>query len=731
MMAGLLSQLWARIKEQTTRQRYLESSMRFMEGSGTLGSARPSFNHQSAVKEFNGWVFAAVSLNASAAASVPIRLYVRRTSSNRRRLFASRAVSARTREYIATKSSGLARQKAAEWRDDYEEVTSIHPVMQLLEAANPYQDGYSLSMLKWTYLQLTGNVYFHPVINPVTRVPEELWIMPSQWVSVIPAKRGSDQLIAGYSYGVDQASAKFFAVDEVGHLKLPNPNSLYYGLGRVEAGWQIIQQNKAAHEMDAALFANHARPDYAVIVKAGASKEAFQRMEDELNRKFKGPSNAGRWAKFGGDVQIVPLAWPPKDLGGRAEILEEVASVFGVPIAKLKANDPTYANAAQANVSWLRDTIYPYLKLDEQFLNSWLLPLFDIEDDAFLAYDNPVPEDKALDRDTRIQYVNAGILSRNEARSEIGYEQAEGGDEPTVSAGLVPLSRVGESPYSDPGMMQLGTTRVHTRSIARKTGSADDTPRDESERAIQRLKAGLKKAISSYRNGIVKGISAQVVDRLAMAIDRVPIADYTKIFNQSVAELAESIVPDMLTRAARVGLGKIGASESVWDVTAPEIARYLNNYVVDLARSISVKTEQLLTREIQTGITEGWTVQQFREHIESTPGWTTDGIANRSEMIARTESARAFAEGQIQSWSQVGGVVGKEWLAAPDCCEFCQEAAERFNASSPKLRDVPDGFRVGSVLTVGNQSYVIQHHDILGPPLHPNCRCDLLPILGE
>ena len=121
----------------------------------------------------------------------------------------------------------------------------------------------------------------------------------------------------------------------------------------------------------------------------------------------------------------------PVDIIGDSErVLEEIAAGFGVPISKLLTNNPNRANAEVANRSWLRDTILPYCQMDEEKLNEKLLPMYGIEDDAFLAYDNPVPEDKVFQLNRRTRYVAAGIMTINEARREEGLAPITDGDQP-------------------------------------------------------------------------------------------------------------------------------------------------------------------------------------------------------------------------------------------------------------------------------------------------------------
>jgi hypothetical protein len=223
-------------------------------------------------------------------------------------------------------------------------------------------------------------------------------------------------------YGVDSQHKQIFEPDEVIHFRRPNPGNYFYGLGKVEAAWGCIQANEAVHEMDLATFANQARPDYAVVVKGNPTGDQLDRFQQQVENKLRGTRKNGSFLAMSGDVQFTPLNFPPKDLAGREEIVEEIAAVFGVPVSMLKANDPNLASAQTGFAQWREGTILPLCRMDEEELNQSLLPMFGLEDTHCLAYDNPVPADKAYELQERQTAVAGGWRTPNEARIEEGRE---------------------------------------------------------------------------------------------------------------------------------------------------------------------------------------------------------------------------------------------------------------------------------------------------------------------
>ena len=79
-------------------------------------------------------------------------------------------------------------------------------------------------------------------------------------------------------------------------------------------------------------------------------------------------------------------------------------------------------------------------------------------------------------------------------------------------------------------------------------------------------------------------------------------------------------------------------------------------------------------------------------------------------MVARTETAYADVQGNLEGYRASGVVAKKEWLVSQD--EVCPEC----EALDGKVVDLDEPFPG-------------QGGD--GPPLHPNCRCDVLPVLQD
>lgn len=179
-----------------------------------------------------------------------------------------------------------------------------------------------------------------------------------------------------------------------------------------------------------------------------------------------------------------------------------------------------------------------------------------------------------------------------------------------------------------------------------------------------------------------------VKDSGAEALVQVGIADDSRIVNL----VNERAVAWAQNRAAEmVGMKYNAAGELVENPNAQW--------------RIDESTRDLLRGDVTTALEEGWSNDRLADELESSYAFSGD----RSETIARTETANADVQGNLQAWQESGLVVGKEWITGAACCDECAEL---------------DGVVVGL-----DDDFPNDGGD--GPPAHPNCRCDVKPVLAD
>jgi len=140
-----------------------------------LYSQYQNLSHDKLIARYVSWVYACANINATTVASVPLRLYVAKSSKSQKIRTKTRPVSSKVRDYLfADKSFQTKLINAAE----VEEVLE-HPYLDLMANVNPYMNSFDL-IEQWTlYQELAGNCYTLIIYNSLN-VPIQLWILPGR-----------------------------------------------------------------------------------------------------------------------------------------------------------------------------------------------------------------------------------------------------------------------------------------------------------------------------------------------------------------------------------------------------------------------------------------------------------------------------------------------------------------------------------------------------------------------
>ncbi len=117
---------------------------------------------------------------------------------------------------------------------------------------------------------------------------------------------------------------------------------------------------------------------------------------------------------------------------------------------------------------------------------------------------------------------------------------------------------------------------------------------------------------------------------------------------------------------------------------------------------------------------DGETVIELRKRIEEVYAQAT---TTRAERIARTETIAASNQAALEAYRQSPVVSQKEFFAEPDACEFCR-------AFSGKVIGLETSFAALGETIIGADGgeMSVTFTDIDTPPVHPHCRCTILPV---
>jgi len=308
-----------------------------------------------------------------------------------------------------------------------------HPLSQLLTRPNPHQDGGVFFEMLYAHLLLAGNAYIEAVaLGDQVR---ELYALRPDRMKVVP---GADGWAEAYEYSVGGRSVRFdqlaTSVPPILHLTFFHPLDDHYGLAPIEAAAVALDTHNSAARWNKALLDNAARPSGALVYSSdGAvlSEQQFDRLKRELDNTYTGSINAGRPMLLEGGLDWKPMSLTPKDmdyLEAKHTAAREIALAFGVPPMLLGIpGDNTFANYAEANRSFFRQTVLPLAQRVGNALAQWLSPQFG--DRLRVVIDSDRIDALAADRSALWDRVsNAAFLTLNEKREAVGYGPVSGGD---------------------------------------------------------------------------------------------------------------------------------------------------------------------------------------------------------------------------------------------------------------------------------------------------------------
>jgi HK97 family phage portal protein len=310
-----------------------------------------------------------------------------------------------------------------------------HPLLSLLARPNAFEDGASLFERWYAFLQSAGNAYLEAVT--LDGRPRELHVLRPDRVAVVPGPQGWP---AAYDYTVEGRTRRI-AREADGflpllHLKLFHPLDDHYGLSPLAVAATAIEVHNEGAAWSKALLDNAARPSGALIYKGpdaapGLTDAQFGRLKRELEDAYQGAANAGRPMVLEGGLDWKAMAYAPAEMDfaeTRAQAAREIALAFGVPPMLLGIpGDNTYANYAEANLNFWRQTVLPLAHRAASALTRWLAPRFG--EGLRLAVDADAVEALAEARGQVWEKLkDADFLTLNEKREAAGYSPVEGGD---------------------------------------------------------------------------------------------------------------------------------------------------------------------------------------------------------------------------------------------------------------------------------------------------------------
>lgn len=136
-----------------------------------------------------------------------------------------------------------------------------------------------------------------------------------------------------------------------------------------------------------------------------------------------------------------------------------------------------------------------------------------------------------------------------------------------------------------------------------------------------------------------------------------------------------------------------------------EAVEWAEDNAGELIKGVEQTTKDGVKKLVAQALELGWTNDELADELMAAPEF---GEA-RADLIATTETAMADVQGSLIGWRESGVVTGRTWVMGTDNIDVCEECQAMNGVTVGIGEDFDDG----------------------DPPLHPRCRCDVVPVVAD
>lgn len=284
-----------------------------------------------------------------------------------------------------------------------------HGFMTVWDNPNEFYTGRMLRETVQQHLDLVGEGVI--VLNKIGGLVIEMWpVRPDRLKPIKHPKK----FLTGYMYVSPDGEEVPLTLDQVIHIKYPNPADPYRGMGPVQTVLHDIDAARYSAEWNRNFFINGARPGGIIEVDYRMEDKEFNEFIARWRQQHQGVANAHRVAVLENakwvetnfsmtDMQFIELRNLPREL---------IREAFAFPKPMLgTVDDVNRANSDAGKEILAENHTIPRLSRWKDVVDRWLLPQFANGKTLELDYDDPTPVNhEAMDRERNSQTAGANKL---------------------------------------------------------------------------------------------------------------------------------------------------------------------------------------------------------------------------------------------------------------------------------------------------------------------------------
>jgi HK97 family phage portal protein len=638
-----------------------------------------------------------------------------------------------------------------------------HPVYDILEnpiPSHPEWDGWMLRYLTVVYIELNGECFW-VLVRDASGRPREIYPIPSLWCIQTPTEAQPFFLIVP----LNNVAGRTMQIDPRDVIWFKNPDAVSpygRGRGRTEAVDDEIETDEYAAKWAKNFYYNNASPE-SVMTMPGANTDQIKQFKESWMQQHSGVQNAHKMGMVGWDAKLLQLQTSPKELDfnkSRLMLRDMINAHWAIPPEMMGIiENSNRATIDSSFYLYAKNVLLRRLTRMESVINRQLMPMYGSE--WMIKFDNVVPEDKEFALTVSNAGFASGALTVDEWRVANGKPPIGGlqGDQRFVAMALTPIQTLLQAPKPE-----LTEDDQEAGNVTPEDNSPDQTrpayvtnnpPLIETPPVVVPIpidsqtdgKSAKKKGFSIERKSEIwhqfdKAATAQEYPfRKAMK----KVADYQqKEFNREFEDLVgtglspseaigmatthvfgeeanNSLMKSLYSgwmdsmKAGMSLANEIAGIKIDFTLVQPAFREWIDKHGLEKATSINDTTKAQLSKSLGDGIDAGESIRELQSRIAD----QFDGLRDyRTERIARTETAGSMNYGSIETYKS-GGISQKSWLTTMD-----SRTRDDHAMLDGETIAIDDDFDVGgdSMSAPGLGS---------DPAENCNCRCSILPVVGE
>lgn len=576
-----------------------------------------------------------------------------------------------------------------------------HEILKLIENPNPMNSQFSFLELHFTFMKLCGESYWYMPNGEKSKKPKEIYLIRPDLMKVVVDKDDPSGKVIGYILNRGAGKETPFDLEEIIHHKMPNPLDPYYGFGTIQAARVYLQTEKYAADWTRNSIYNSGRPSGILNIKGIIDKAEFDQLKRQFKQEYEGTENAGKTLLLKGmdEINFEKLGM---ELDGAAmkEVKDmsrdDIMMMFRVSKTMLGISEGVNVSNAQENrLMFIDSVIKPELDRLVDALQKYLVPRFGT--DLVLSYENPSMQTDAQKREMYIAGHNKW-LTTNDIRMELGMAPLLGGDVIREPVQLVPTS---------------GGSEVKRLKMLKKKAKSD---------RVEVFHKLLFDNQAQWEDKYLRFMRVEFNHQLKEILGKKSFTDWLFDLNASKTRIVGSLVPfgiELMKESAKFAFDLANDPDNELEVDE-SVKRYIHDRVDTFATATNDESVKAIEQTIAEGVADGESISELKKRLKQVYAFADDV---RAERIARTETLAASNAGAAEAYKQSPLVVAKEWSAESNACEFCLELDGKIVGLEESFAELGE-----DVSGSGDNSYRVGYETLETPPLHPNCRCAILPV---